>query len=449
MSSNGGVNDLQQTLAEALGEDPEAIQAANPRWLTLMQEGVLVSVHIGRWRAKTSLTWGDLGIRLEQKANRELSQIINLGYKKLLPAYILKELDAIDSAARKWLERKAYRTYWGYFVPVTAYEEWKEKNEEYRARYFEMRDQLLRDYEQLVNGTVIGYRVAARQAYSRMKQLYPGGMQEFKSEDHFVEIFTGNIRAHIASKEEIRRSFYFETEIRYVPLPSLLAEEKAEAQHIRDMALLAHNRAEYQQQLEQEEFQAERDRIWAETRAAQSAAEWKEELMKQMHADVVAQARQQKEEMVDGFLRDVVVQLRSLVYDATTDVLAAIQRNQSLPPRSVVQLKNMVDQVKSLNFYGDEEIERMVKRIAWYANQEAQDRDVIQIKGNLRDIATVVRASLIGLGNRPRQARELGIADAPSEEMVRSARRGLGLDGEIEGEMVVRLPRLETISNEG
>jgi hypothetical protein len=76
-------------LAEALGESCAAIQVTNPRWLQLMPEGVLVSLHIGRWRARTRLAWRDLGIELDPDSAAEMQRVIDLGHKKLLPDDLL------------------------------------------------------------------------------------------------------------------------------------------------------------------------------------------------------------------------------------------------------------------------------------------------------------------------------------------------------------------------
>jgi hypothetical protein len=284
-----------------------------------------------------------------------------------------------------------------------------------------------------VDGLNYSYRVAAQSAYRRLKKLNPKSVKAL-TEDEFVRNFTYSILAHLESATTIQASFYFETELRYVPLPSLLAEEMAESARQQAAAQLEWDKVEEEKEKQRLRLQAESDRAWAErskleaeVQAARSAAQWKEQLMREMNRDVVDQARQQKQQLVDGFLRDVVVQLRSLVYEASTDILGAIQKKDSLPPRSVVQLRHLVDQVKSLNFYGDTEIEQMVDLVAGQLDRAAEDRNVAEIEANLRDVAVVVRASLIGLGQQPRAARELGLADAPTAELVRQARRGLGL----------------------
>ena len=61
-----------------------------------------------------------------------------------------------------------------------------------------------------------------------------------------------------------------------------------------------------------------------------------------MNRDVLEQARRQKEEMIGGFMSDLLINLRGLVYETTTDVLASIEKNWSMHPKSLEQLRNLV-----------------------------------------------------------------------------------------------------------
>jgi hypothetical protein len=232
------------------------------------------------------------------------------------------------------------------------------------------------------------------------------------------------MRGHLRSADEVAASFYYTTELRYVSLPGMMADERARAEA-----------AEREARLAEERYWAERERLAAEVDAARTGAEWQARQMREINRDVLAQAQQQKEALVDGFLRDVVVQLRALVYEATTDVLAAIEKNAALPPRSVAQLNNLIKQVQALNFYGDEDVAAMVNRLAFSAGQAPAERDVPGLRESLRDVATVVRASLLSLGDQPRGARMLGVADEPTPDMVRKARRHLGLEAPGEPEV--------------
>ena len=50
-----------------------------------------------------------------------------------------------------------------------------------------------------------------------------------------------------------------------------------------------------------------------------------------------------KEELIDTFLADLVKQLRGLVYEVTTNVLASIETNQGrLVGKASVQLSNLI-----------------------------------------------------------------------------------------------------------
>ena len=83
-----------------------------------------------------------------------------------------------------------------------------------------------------------------------------------------------------------------------------------------------------------------------------------------MNEEVTAEARQKKQQMIDGFLGDLVKQLRAMIYEATTDILATMSKNQGkLHPRSVVQLRNLIEQVGQMNFFGDTETDAMIRRV--------------------------------------------------------------------------------------
>ena len=420
-------DELRLALAQALGEDPASITATNPRWLQLMREGVLVRLHIGRWRARTSLRWRDLGVvpgRGEEE--QVLHELLELGHKFLLPRDDVRELDSIDSSARKWLEGCAFRTYWGFFVPVTAYAGWKEKNETFHRRYLALRDRMAANYDETVARVLAKYRVAARAAYRRLQALHPGAVQEL-GPGEFAARFVEEISRQIPSREAFYASFYFDVELEYVPLPSLLAEEQAEAERIHAQARTEQERREMQLHLERERVWAQEERIRAEVAAARSAAAWKEELMREMHREVVEQARQKKEQVVDSFLRDVVAQLRTLVYEVVTDVLASLQKNNRLHPRSVVQLRNLIERVERLNFAGDADLDAMIEGVRAELDVAAKDRSLRKIETALQDIAIVTRSTLISLGERPRTARALGVPDEPAPVLVRTARGRLGL----------------------
>jgi hypothetical protein len=137
---------------------------------------------------------------------------------------------------------------------------------------------------------------------------------------------------------------------------------------------------------------------------------------------------------MDSYLGSIVSQLRSLTYDAACDVLSTLERRsgESFAPQSVRQLSNLLAQVRSLNFYGDTEIDRMMEQLQEIVAASPAERQssLADIGRTLRAIATVTRSTLLDLDEEPREARHIAIPDLPTDVSVRQARAelGLGLD---------------------
>ena len=125
-------------LARILNVD--GIKTGNPKWLALMREGVVVKLHVRRWRAKSRLDLNDLG--LPSEADDLIGDLLNLGDKRLLPKALASRLEAIESAGRKALERNGYSTFWGTFVPASNFDAWKTENDTHKQRYLDARNEL-------------------------------------------------------------------------------------------------------------------------------------------------------------------------------------------------------------------------------------------------------------------------------------------------------------------
>lgn len=391
------VSDQIREIAQALGEDPAAIRTDNPKWVELLQEGVIVKVTLRRWRGKARLELdGDLGVPVNGEGEL-YKALLDIGSKLLLPRSIQKELDSIDSAARQNVERFGFKTHWGTFIPATAYADWKASDAEYQARYFAVRDQIVAFYDDIIAGQLDEYAEAARVAYKRRNRLQPGQDLDYRylPQDQFVEDYMARLRLLIPSKEQIAASFAYEVELAYIPLPSLLAADTERAAEIK---------------------------VSSEVERRKLAA------LDAMNREVIEQAKAQKELLVDGFLADITRQLRAMIYDAVTAVSDATAKNGYLHPRSMVQLQNLVEQVGRLNFIGDRDADAMVERLRSLTSKASADRDPAEIQQALRDVQIVTRASLAALGDGPRSNRSTALPEAvPTEELTR-ARRALALD---------------------
>ena len=407
----------------------DGIKTGNPKWLALMREGVVVKLHVRRWRAKSRLDLTDLG--LPSEADDLIGDLLNLGDKRLLPKDLASRLEAIESAGRKALERNGFATFWGTFIPATNFDAWKAENDAHKQRYLDARNELRDSYTDIVAQLTDAYRGAARAAFRRAKALDPAeGETEFRTssarsmsrqdlldEALFVTTFVRRITAQIPTEQQIYDSFGWEEEYTYIPLPSLLAEDAAEKDRIQ---------AERATERQREEL--ERDDLWRTITIRDEADRARRDALIRMNEEVTAEARKKKQQMIDGFLGDLVKQLRATVYEATTDILATMSKNQGkLHPRSVVQLRNLIEQVGQMNFFGDTETDAMIRRVRSIFDQRPETRNVADLQVALRDVAIITRASLLDLGEQPRASRIIGDEDTTPAEIA-TARRRLDLD---------------------
>ena len=132
-----------------------------------------MKLHIRRWRAKASLDLEDLG--LPSDSEDQVGDLLTLGDKRLLPVDLGKRLEAKESAGRKCLERSAYATYYGPFLPASRFRSWLSEDKEHERGYLAIRDEITERYDDILLELLSAYRGAARAAYRRAMAITPGG----------------------------------------------------------------------------------------------------------------------------------------------------------------------------------------------------------------------------------------------------------------------------------
>lgn len=377
-------------------------------WRRLMQDGVLVRVHIGGggmfW---AQLTYEDLGLRVENNEVREkLSKWMTLGKKRLLPEAYMKSLARIESSARYALKERAFRTELGAFVPSTAYLAWRDTTQALQGQYFALRDDILANYTVLVRQVLSEYEVIAGDTYQRLQHQQPELITE--SREQFITNYCHRIAAHIPSPDRIREKFEF----KYLLIDGLSQvgethPEEAEQAETLSAATIDAARSEVQQRERQRSI---------------------------MENDMRMHAHERVNAVLDDFLTTLPSHLYTLFYNSACDILTTLQRrsNESLSPRSIVQLNNLLSQVRALNFYGDIDLDRMLTQVQQIVEQSPTERQASlpDILRTLRAIAVATRSTLLDLEEEPRSARDIGIPDFPTDSSARQSRAelGLGLD---------------------
>lgn len=397
----------RQTIATLFGERSfEFID-----WRRLIQDGVLVRLHIRRCRFSTRLVLEDIGVRVDDDNVREkLSKWLVLGEKRLLPMEYMKALSRIESSARYALKERSFRTELGAFIPSSAYIGWRDITDNLKTQYEALRDDIIANHRSLTRQVLAQYEEIAADTYQRLRGTHPELVTE--TQDQFVTNYCNRINSQIPSADRIRDTFDF----KYLLIDGLSQLETTPVESTVQQGSDAHV---------QEEFAATVD----VARSQVQQREWQRSVMEQ---DLRMHAQERVSTALDSFLSSVVSQLRNLTYDVACDVLSTLQRRggESLAHQSIRQLNNLLTQVRALNFYGDTEMERMMDQIQGIVEQspEQRQRSITDIRRTLRAIATVTRSTLLDLEEEPRVAREIAIPDLPTETSVRQARAELGLD---------------------
>jgi hypothetical protein len=121
-----------------------------------------------------------------------------------------------------------------------------------------------------------------------------------------------------------------------------------------------------------------------------------------------------------------------MLYDVATDVLSSVRNNGRVIGKSAEQLRNLLAGLEQyLSFAPNEDVEQSLDRIREFLSLAAgEDRksQVPALERQLTATATLARDVLLRLGDNPRSARELGVPDIPTPDLVRQARSTLRPD---------------------
>jgi hypothetical protein len=347
-------------IAERLGESQDKIKQRNVEWAgEMIKRGVLIELRIGRTRFMKKMTKTDLGLDdiTDLAFEKFMSEYYDLGSKLLIPKRILLLFNRIENRARRNLYEDSFTTPWGHFCPCTAYMKWKEVNETFRLEYEKERELLQLDLPQLTKEILEEYRHAASNIYERTTKI--------KSLEQFTEDFLRSLESQIPSTAEIAKSFYFDWDVFYVPLPNEIEEEFLKAEVTRREVVI-----------EQAKTGAEVDKIRAEV---------------QMHKDAVAKILDSKREKIDSLMDSVSGELRGAIFTTLKDVLAGIRSRSALTASSTKSLSTLIERTRMMNFMGDDDIEQALRKIEEVLTEQFRGRTIKDVTEIFHDIATEFR----------------------------------------------------------
>jgi len=351
---------IQDELALELDLEPQVLTPIDENWvLKLMQKGVLVSLHIGYWRPYSRLSESELGI----SEDGSVKEYLQLGRKKLLPPEMVARLENIEKRARYALEENSFKCFWGRFVPVTAWNRWRDENEEIKGQFYNIRDEVISNLPQSIGQLRDIYAQMAMEAYKRSRYD-----SEAQVPEHYTETFISKCLEQIPSPDDMRRLFRYEEVYTYIPLPSQLG-------HLQQNGLPEDT----------------------------------------MRRQVAREMEQHKQEMVADFLAEINTSLRSMIVDACQSVRDSIRRNERLVPRSVMGLRNLLSKLERLNFHDDDQLTRMMEDIRIEMDKPSGKRDIPNLDAVLSEVLDSCREQIQEIESwRPSRYEALELVDVLS-----------------------------------
>ncbi|MFJ8528677.1 hypothetical protein [Bacillus sp. NPDC094106] len=181
----------------------------------LQKQGVLVKVHVGRLRNYVEVTPGLFGVDVSQSEELDsfFKNYIRNGRLNFIPNDYEKKLRSIEAKVRKMKATLAIG-YDNEYLPIDIYKDFSKYVKEARVEYFEVRDNILANWIQLI-------RIFEDSLQNSLEQM--GALNK--------EAIQRSIMSRIPTQEKYEESFYLRTSLKAFPVianVNLFDEEIAE-----------------------------------------------------------------------------------------------------------------------------------------------------------------------------------------------------------------------------
>lgn len=377
----------KEQVAREMGISAEAIHDYRYNYiLNLTKRGLRTDLDIGRWRAYCKLVEEEVGLVLSAAERRSIS----LGHQKLLPSELVRRSENAESRGRANLEKHTIQLVIGRFLPVTAAESFKLKNDECKAELFAVRDEIIQNYETIVGQMKLEFGERAEATWSRLENKPKESFHMWQSR------YVSSLLERIPTKDKIRDSYYWTTRYDFIPLPSSIQEET----------------------LRQEKLRQEQDLLAFET-------EDRRNQIKAMNEIALSQMREQQAEaakQMGSFLDDTLFTLRNTILETVQKAARTISRNDGkLLGSTVKSLQNLVEQSRMLNFYNDQEVAQLVDKLDAQISKEPDKRSVPDVKKIMREMEQTMSRSVRAVERQ--QTKDDEIARIIGIDVIKTARR--------------------------
>ena len=401
----------RQAAAGRLGVEASEVEVRRLELAQMREAGLLVDLDIhGTSMFTVRASYAEMGI----SANDVRTERLRAGSKDLFPGYS-KQLRSLEARARQNLYAHSFKIaafgQWSW-VPWTAYEAFKEKNDEIVAQLAQVKAEIIARYDELRETNRVYFEMVAERAWKDLMAGYAPGDKvvivttdglSFEDKARFVEYVVQRALSKMPLPEEI------EAVVRIDYRTSILyTEGEIEAENA---AIAAARAVQAQAYAEEAEARQAAYEARLQERIAKSEAEAKIEAFKKAELE---HARQQLAAMGSP-LQEALDGLRANLYGSVQSLLEGVRKNGGFRGQASVKAAELHDFWQKLNggLLKDDDLDASLKALDAEmkkyssANREAREASIGDITSQLAEIATLTAESARRIQNHDSRASSL------------------------------------------
>lgn len=320
-----------------------------PDWgMVLSNRGVVINVTVRWYKGQDSLSAADLDLEKQAK-NPAFQELFALGKKLIIPKELFKQFRRMETRARSGLDRIAFDTPFGSFVPYAAVAPFEKKITEIEAEFKGAVKDMIAKWPK--------HRTHVMDEYAKLaNKLFTNGDARKNTAR-----LRNAVRNAMPTREELPEYFEFAWEPFHIATPSELVADQKKAEAL------------------------------AEGRAIKF----------QVNKKLADKYSKQSSAAIDSFIGASIKKMRGVVNELVVASLKSIEKNDGVVvPRIAMTLKQMVDHFKVMNVWGDEDIEAKLSKLKDYIDDDSHDlggtdsdrkKQAAHVKEMLKELRAAVR----------------------------------------------------------
>jgi hypothetical protein len=354
---------------------PVVLDKANADAFKCMARCVIVQLNISHKTFTTRLSPKDVGWDDDHDVKKYLKDYAHLGVKKLLPPDAIRMITRVEGKARRALEKRAFKSPFGWAIPFDAVKDWMPENLKLKAEFDKVKAQIVEEYPYLVEEALHAHVEAAQVIYDLR---WPGGEGAPMPRKDFVLSVIDAVRLRTPDREEVEESFGYHYHFLMIDPP-----EEQDSEVVKEVT---------------KELMAREEGRKA---AALLADHW----------------RRDRERVMSGMVGSLQSKVLTTMQTAIVRACDILDNNQKLTAKSAKSLLRAIDSVESLNILDDNQVAEMARQIREMVPAEPTERQSVvrQISQMLEGFDKTLRMRMMELDIPTAERKFRVAADMPED----------------------------------